>query len=121
MTDITYPARKPRRRMMHPGLIVADILEQLKIPEGMAARRIGVSVSRLRRIMAGKAPITPRIAAGVGRYFWNGPRIWIALQQSHDQSVGYLEPRRWPYLLACRQNRDEWSNRTILVIRPKVG
>lgn len=100
--------------------MIASILEDLKIPEGMAARRIGVSVRHLRTIYAGKATVTPRIAAGIGRYLGNGARIWIALQRDYDESRGYLERRDWPYLLANQQYRKGWFNRTILALRPKI-
>lgn len=70
---------------VHPGEILReDVLADLGLPVGEAARRLGISRVALSRVLHGHARISPNLAvrleaAGVGT-----ARSWLAMQSAHD-------------------------------------
>ncbi|MFZ0887197.1 MAG: HigA family addiction module antitoxin [Candidatus Binataceae bacterium] len=69
----------------HPGAILCeDVLPALGVSVSEAARQLGVTRQTLYRIMAGKGPITPGMAARLGRFCGNGPGLWLRMQQAYD-------------------------------------
>ncbi|MHA1553106.1 MAG: HigA family addiction module antitoxin, partial [Alphaproteobacteria bacterium] len=44
----------------------------------------GVSRQALHKIMAEKAPVSPEMALRLGKFFGDGPRIWLRLQEAVD-------------------------------------
>jgi addiction module HigA family antidote len=73
------------RRPTTPGDAVADLLECRGMSQGELARRIGVSRATVSRLVNGKQVLTPDLALRLGRFFGDGPRIWLALQQQIDE------------------------------------
>ncbi len=69
---------------MHPGLIVAETLERLRVNAFTASKALGVQPSAVTRVINGQVNITPDMALRIGRYFGNGPFIWLRLQQDYD-------------------------------------
>jgi addiction module HigA family antidote len=49
-----------------------------------AARRMGVTRQTLHRILAETHPVTPMMAARLGRLCGNGPRLWLGMQNAFD-------------------------------------
>ena len=73
------------RRPTHPGAILReDVLPALGLSISEAARQLGVTRQTLHRIMAEKVSITPEMAARLGRFCGNGPRLWLRMQQARD-------------------------------------
>ncbi len=60
-------------------------------PYGLAAsqlaRELGVPASRVRAVLAGRAPVTAELALRLGRFFGLTPALWLNLQQRYDLSV----------------------------------
>lgn len=80
---------QPRMRPVHPGEILAEILEEgLHISISEAARRLRVTRQTLHRIIAGTSGITADMALRLGKLCGNGPDLWLALQAQHDLAVG---------------------------------
>jgi addiction module HigA family antidote len=73
------------RRPTTPGDAVADLLESAGLSQSELARRIGVSFSTVNRLIQENHRLTPEMAQRLGRFFGDGPRIWIALQQQVDE------------------------------------
>ena len=72
-------------RPAHPGRIIKrDVVPALGGNVSKIARDLGISRTHLYDIMNEEKPISPEIAARMGRYFGNGGEIWLRLQQRFD-------------------------------------
>lgn len=76
--------RSPERCPSHPGAVLDDILPSLGKPKAEIARLLGMSRQMLYDILAEKKPITPNVAARIGKLVGNGPAIWLRMQAAHD-------------------------------------
>jgi addiction module HigA family antidote len=81
----TYEAkRNPDRCPTHPGAVLDDILPDLGKPKAEIARLLGISRQMLYDIIAEKKPVSPTVAAKIGKLVGNGPAIWLRMQAAHD-------------------------------------
>lgn len=71
-------------RPVHPGEVLADILEDLEINQRQFAEIIGVTPEIVNEIIQGKQPITVDLAIRIGKALGNGHRLWLDLQQKID-------------------------------------
>ena len=95
--------RDPNRCPSHPGAMLDDIIPALGMPKAEIARLLGISRQMLYDILAEKKPVSPTIAAKLGKLLGNGPGIWLRMQAAYDawhaerdpavQTVPSLEPR----------------------------
>lgn len=69
---------------MHPGELLAEILEELGLSQAAFARAIGVSRMRVSHLVAGSRPMTAELALLVGKALGQSPEMWINLQMLHD-------------------------------------
>lgn len=81
-----YPAPKTHITK-HPGLIVKETLALNGVTAYAASQAIGVTPAALTNVINAKAGISPDMALRLGKYFGNGPRLWIDLQVDHDLAV----------------------------------
>ena len=73
---------------IHPGEILREeYLMPLSLSAGALARRIGVPRTRIKRVVAERAPITPDTALRLGSYFGTTAKFWLAMQTSFDLAV----------------------------------
>lgn len=80
-----YEARRsPERCPIHPGAVLQDILPAMGKPKVEIARLLGISRAMLYDILNEKKPITPYVAAKIGKLVGNGPGIWLRMQASYD-------------------------------------
>lgn len=88
---------------IHPGEILADELEEMRISAAELARAIHVPPNRLTQIIAGKRTISADTALRLGKWFGTGPHFWLNLQKAYEldvaqQGIGKaldtIEPRR---------------------------
>jgi len=69
----------------HPGELLRDIvLPGLEQSKTEIARLLGVSRETLYRILDEKQPVTPTMAARLGKLFGNGPGLWLRMQADYD-------------------------------------
>ncbi|MEH2219307.1 MAG: HigA family addiction module antitoxin [Nostoc sp.] len=68
-------------RPIHPGEVIADILNDLDINTGHFADILGVSNQTINEIINGQSSITVDIAIRLGKALGNGTRLWLNLQQ----------------------------------------
>ncbi|MEH1918197.1 HigA family addiction module antitoxin [Nostoc sp.] len=68
-------------RPIHPGEVIADILDDLDINAANFADILGVSNQTIEEIINGQKAITVDIAIRLGKALGNGPRLWLNLQQ----------------------------------------
>jgi addiction module HigA family antidote len=83
-----YSREEVKRPPTHPGVIFAeDVMPHLREEKrtvGEIARLLDVSRQHLYKVMAGEMPITPDMAARIGKLVGNGAGIWLRLQAKYD-------------------------------------
>ena len=81
----TYKAvRDPKRCPSHPGAALADILEDFTMPKTEVAERLGISRQHLYDVLAERKPLSPNVAARIGKMFGGGAAIWLHMQAAYD-------------------------------------
>lgn len=75
------------RRVVHPGEILKDELDDLSITLSEFARQIDVPPNRVSQIIAGKRSITGDTALRLGHWFGVDPQFWLNLQAQYDLAV----------------------------------
>src|ERR1700728_3483906 len=81
----TAARRDPNRCPTHPGKILRDdVIPATGIGKGEVARKLGISRQTLHALLSEKQPVTPAVAARLGKLFGNGPGIWIRMQAAYD-------------------------------------
>ncbi len=69
----------------HPGELLREIvLPGLEQSKTEIAHLLGVSRETLYRILDEKQPVTPTMAARLGKLFGNGPGLWLRMQADYD-------------------------------------
>ncbi|QEP42069.1 addiction module antidote protein, HigA family [Ectothiorhodospiraceae bacterium BW-2] len=68
----------------HPGEVIQDILDDLDYSKSNVAKMLGISRQQLHAILAARKPVSPEIAARLGKLFGNGPALWLRLQAGYD-------------------------------------
>ena len=72
------------KRVVHPGEILKDELEELGVTPTAFARQIDVPPNRVSQIIAGKRSITGDTALRCGHWFGVEPQFWMNLQTQFD-------------------------------------
>jgi antitoxin HigA-1 len=77
--------RNSNRCPTHPGeLLREDIIPELNMSKTVIADRLGISRQHLYDILGEKKPVSPDVAARLGRAFGNGAGIWLRMQAAYD-------------------------------------
>ncbi|MBD2448046.1 HigA family addiction module antidote protein [Nostoc sp. FACHB-152] len=71
-------------RPIHPGEVIADIIDDLDIDIPKFAEILGISNQVVNEMIHGQRSITVDIAIRLGKALGNGPRLWLNLQQKFD-------------------------------------
>lgn len=79
------------KRVVHPGAILKDELDELGITPTEFARQIDVPPNRVSQIIAGKRAITGDTALRFGHWFGVDPQFWINLQAQFELAVAAKE------------------------------
>ncbi len=75
----------PMKKPPHPGLSVRhDCLEPLGLSVTEGARRLGVSLKGLSRLVNGHSRISPEMAIRLDKAFGGGAEVWYGLQTDYD-------------------------------------
>jgi addiction module HigA family antidote len=74
-------------RVVHPGLILTDELEEVGVSPTEFARQIDVPPNRISQILSGKRSITGDTALRFGHWFGTEPQFWLNLQSQFDLAV----------------------------------
>ncbi len=84
--------RHPSINPTHPGERLAeDIIRACGLTKTDMADRLGISRQPPYDSLARRQPVTPNLAARLGRLFGNGAGFWLRLQAAHDTWVAEHE------------------------------
>jgi addiction module HigA family antidote len=75
------------RRVVHPGGILGDELEELGISARELARQIDVPPNRITQIIRGQRGITGDTALRLGHWFGTSPDLWMNLQKTYELNL----------------------------------
>lgn len=84
MEDLYNITQDRQAKPVHPGEVIADILQDLEIDEQEFAKILGISLETVENIINGKQSITVDLAIRIGKALGNGHTLWLNLQQKID-------------------------------------
>jgi addiction module HigA family antidote len=76
--------RDPDRCPSHPGAVLDDIIPATGKSKTEIARLLGISRQHLYDIVGERKPVSPDVAARLGKAFGNGAEIWLRMQAAYD-------------------------------------
>lgn len=77
--------RDKNRKPTHPGAILReDVLPTLGMTQAKFAERLGVSRLTVSDLLHEKRPLSPEMAARLGRLLNTTPNSWLAMQTTLD-------------------------------------
>lgn len=80
--------RSPKHPPMHPGEFLREVtLPAIDLTTTEVAERLGVSGQTLLDILEERSGVTAEIALRFGKFFGNGPDLWINLQKQYEMMV----------------------------------
>ena len=68
----------------HPGELIGDTLEELKISISEAARGLGITRQQLHNVIAGRSGITPEMAVKLEKAIGSTADAWLKMQMNYD-------------------------------------
>lgn len=75
------------KRLVHPGAVLADELEDLELSASALARAIKVPPNRITQIIKGERSITGDTALRLGHWFNMNPVFWLNLQSNFNLNL----------------------------------
>ncbi len=72
---------------IHPGELLREILDDLKMSQAAFARVIDVSPMRISHIVRGERPVTAEMALLFGHAFGQSPQMWTNWQAEYDLKI----------------------------------
>ena len=79
------------RQPIHPGETLRKDLDALGMSAAGLARRIGVPVRRIARILDGRSAIAADTARRLGRHFGTSDAFWLNLQRLYEARLAERE------------------------------
>src|SRR5215471_5891734 len=74
-----------QRRPTHPGaLLREDVMPAAGLNQKQLAKALGVSRKTISEIVLEQRPVTVDMALRLGRFFGNGPNLWLNMQKTVD-------------------------------------
>jgi addiction module HigA family antidote len=74
-----------QRRPTHPGeLLREDVMPAASVTQAGLAKALGVSRKTISEIVLEQRPLTVDMAVRLGKFFKNGPALWLRMQQAVD-------------------------------------
>ena len=69
---------------IHPGLLVKECLDDLRLTVAEAAAALHITRQQLYNIVAGRSGVTPEMAIRFEKAFGSTADTWLRMQANHD-------------------------------------
>ena len=79
------------RTPIHPGVHLADELDELGISAAELSRQLDVPVNRITAIITGRHGVTADTALRLGHWFGTSPDFWLNLQKIYELRLAQQE------------------------------
>ncbi|MDO8360407.1 MAG: HigA family addiction module antitoxin [Devosia sp.] len=79
------------RSPIHPGLHLAEELDELGLSAAALARQIDVPVNRITAILNGQRSVTADTALRLGHWFGTSAEFWLNLQKLYELRLAQQE------------------------------
>jgi addiction module HigA family antidote len=76
--------RDPNRCPTHPGELLRDVIAATGKTKTEIAALLGISRQHLYDLLAERKPVSPTVAARLGKLFGDGAGVWIRMQGAYD-------------------------------------
>ena len=76
--------RNPARCPSHPGAVLEDFLAATGKTKVEIAALLGLSRQHLYDVLSEKKPVSPQVAARLGKLFGDGAGVWLRMQAAYD-------------------------------------
>jgi addiction module HigA family antidote len=76
--------RDPKRCPSHPGAVIEDVIDGLRVAKTDIADMLGISRQQLHAILAGRKPLSPTTAVRVSKLIGGSPESWLRMQADFD-------------------------------------
>lgn len=84
MSPVYEVARPVGRCPSHPGALLEDIIRATGKTKVEIASLLGISRQQLYDILRERKPVSPNVAARLGKMFGDGPAVWLRMQAAYD-------------------------------------
>ncbi len=74
----------PMKKPNHPGDLIRDCLDELKISVTDGAKALGVTRATLSRVLNAKASVSPEMAIRLEKALGSSAGFWLRLQLNYD-------------------------------------
>jgi addiction module HigA family antidote len=68
----------------HPGSLVKDNIEELRLSVADAAKGLGVTRQQLYKVIKGESSISPEMAVRLEKAFGGSADTWLRMQMNYD-------------------------------------
>lgn len=82
--SVYVPTRPIERCPTHPGALLEDIIPATGKTKVEIAELLGISRQQLYDIIRQKKPVSPAVAARLGKMFGDGAAVWLRMQAAYD-------------------------------------
>ncbi len=80
-----YDVKRPLARCpSHPGALLGEIIPATGKTKVEIAQLLGISRQQLYDILQERKPVSPNVAARLGKMFGDGAAIWLRMQAAYD-------------------------------------
>ena len=81
-------------RLVHPGEVLRDELDELGLSANALSKALGVPVNRVTMIMNGQRGVSADTALRLARYFGTTPQLWMNLQKTWELRQAEIDAGR---------------------------
>ncbi len=82
---LVYETKRPLARSpSHPGALLNDIIPATGKTKVEIAALLGISRQQLYDLLREKKPVSPHVAARLGKMFGDGAAVWLRMQAAYD-------------------------------------
>jgi len=72
------------REPMHPGRLLAKVLQDENMTQDVAAKKLGVSLGTINTLVNERRGMTAELAVRLGKAFEASPQMWMGMQANYD-------------------------------------